>query len=558
MAEKYVDLNATGANNGLTLVDAWTTLASAESGADALDRINVSAGNYLEASFTCNKELTWLATGVVTLQGSSTSWLLISQTSVLQTLDGFVFDGELLKTPSILRLNTAGNNIVFKNSEVKNPEPSSSLYSTANTTTVNVTFDNMVFNGTSSAVMFNLIENSQFNCLNSNLSGNYNGIGNAQNSADYKFNGNTVNITLNGTTPLWSCKNITGSVEMNGNAVTLSSSTAFSKMFRADSCENVSISNNVIDSRNATENHSSVLVEATLVGVYPNAVVDNNDIDNDSLSGAVVLVGTDTPTGGTPDALEGAVISNQTVRCNSASGGIHGIELGYNKGLVKTSKVYDAGYGIVIKGTQDFLGVGGAVANLLFNSNNVVSIHCKGTKNVPVVNNSIYANNGAIPVSGYIYSKINEQSSDTPATGTKIHNQIIMATGNADVGNMVNIDLTSIPNAEIDGNLYYAPNASLRFVYGGNSYSDLASWNAAISGTDFEGDPMFVDPENGNFELQAGSAAIGIGVKYWGNKPRPSGNNGEPVPDVQIDSGMNQSLHSINHPGNPNFVPLGA
>ena len=67
--------------------------------------------------------------------------------------------------------------------------------------------------------------------------------------------------------------------------------------------------------------------------------------------------------------------------------------------------------------------------------------------------------------------------------------------------------------------------------------------------TDILADPL-MNPLT--YELAANSPCIGAGAgtKYWGTKPRPSGLDGEPFPDVAIDIGALQSKLNEFHPAN--------
>lgn len=71
-----------------------------------------------------------------------------------------------------------------------------------------------------------------------------------------------------------------------------------------------------------------------------------------------------------------------------------------------------------------------------------------------------------------------------------------------------------------------------------------------IDDTSIIADPMFVDSDNDNYNLREGSPCIGIGIKWWGNDPRPQSLSGEPLPDTQIDIGAYQSTWDPNHPVN--------
>ena len=74
---------------------------------------------------------------------------------------------------------------------------------------------------------------------------------------------------------------------------------------------------------------------------------------------------------------------------------------------------------------------------------------------------------------------------------------------------------------------------------------------AAWQGAGYDADSVNSDPLlDGNLSPQDGSPCLGVGVKWWGNDARPSGYDGEPMPDTKIDVGSIQTTLDPGHPAN--------
>ena len=77
-----------------------------------------------------------------------------------------------------------------------------------------------------------------------------------------------------------------------------------------------------------------------------------------------------------------------------------------------------------------------------------------------------------------------------------------------------------LANITFDYNLYYTPNALIGWADAhDNRFTTFASWQAAFQINESNGigaDPMFTDPQNGDFHIQATSPAIGRGLKVSG------------------------------------------
>ncbi|HHJ80411.1 MAG TPA: hypothetical protein ENJ65_02125 [Candidatus Tenderia electrophaga] len=149
--------------------------------------------------------------------------------------------------------------------------------------------------------------------------------------------------------------------------------------------------------------------------------------------------------------------------------------------------------------------------------------------------NSYFANNTMVDCDTGIYAQAG-------CGEWQAVNNIVVSSGKT------NTDFGSGSTVSADNNLYSGLNV---FMHGGVSY-DFGGWQAQTGndGNSLFEDPLFVDPENGDYNLQKNSPCVGKGVKWWGNGPRPESLSGEPLPDADIDLGAYQSTWSPNHPVN--------
>ena len=98
-------------------------------------------------------------------------------------------------------------------------------------------------------------------------------------------------------------------------------------------------------------------------------------------------------------------------------------------------------------------------------------------------------------------------------------------------------------NPTLDYNCYFG--ATVETTWNGPNAAVIP-----IGANSIELDPLFVDAQNNNYNLQKNSPCVGVGTKWWGNGARPETLSGEPLPDTKIDLGAYQSTWDANHPKN--------
>lgn len=93
----------------------------------------------------------------------------------------------------------------------------------------------------------------------------------------------------------------------------------------------------------------------------------------------------------------------------------------------------------------------------------------------------------------------------TPTTGLSFYNNIMYNIGQRKIRHELTVDMTIH-----DFNCFYNELSAQRY---GTSYSSLAAWQSAtgLDGNSIITDPLFVDPANDDFHLQAASPCRGIG-----------------------------------------------
>jgi hypothetical protein len=93
------------------------------------------------------------------------------------------------------------------------------------------------------------------------------------------------------------------------------------------------------------------------------------------------------------------------------------------------------------------------------------------------------------------------------ATGNVIRNNILVTRFQAIV-----VEPSCVDGTVIDHNLYFGSIEPERFMWAGEYRSIGDMREAGYCQGDIQGDPLFVDPANADFSLQAGSPAIGAGA----------------------------------------------
>jgi hypothetical protein len=202
---------------------------------------------------------------------------------------------------------------------------------------------------------------------------------------------------------------------------------------------------------------------------------------------------------------------------------------------------YDEGHGIAL---DDWAGPGIIRCNYT-HDNQGLGISCnKG------FGNQIYGNIIANNALGGI----------TAWHDTKIRNNTFYQNGIADIATSRQIWMVkklgiSLNNqSELSYNIIYCKNNQAYLVSAINqvcknnllyNYFSTNAWGGLVTTGVITNNPLL----DANFVPQA-TQAYGYGEKWWGLNPRPSGYNGEPLPDIGIDIGAIQTSNNIFHPKN--------
>ena len=287
---------------------------------------------------------------------------------------------------------------------------------------------------------------------------------------------------------------------------------------------------------------------------FENALIEGNTVSNIQLNDGITLHG------GPFDGDHNVIRSNEIFDI-IVEDGIDIVE-GHNYTTIEDNEIYRcAVYGIIDKGSsttiqRNFVYDCDACAisakglvetticcNLTMNSGlgqtrSVVELGDIGAYSV----NSLLANNTIIGESNIFTNGIVQIFLD--ATSPAMKNNIIVTE------NVVPSIYDQNSLSDVDYNLTVSTNGTPYNL--ANVLVSLVDWR--ISGRDANGlvttDPKFINAVAGDYNLQETSPAVGIGVKWWGNKPRPTSMNGEPLPDTGIDMGAYQSTWDANHPAN--------
>lgn len=546
MTTRYVDKlgTDTGAGTG-TGASAWLTLVYAEDNAIAGDTIEVNAGTYIEADATFGglhsaKELIWNVTGEVVVQSSTTNHVLILTAAAPAIFTGFVFDAEGANSVlGIIRLASSAANKTVTGGTIKDAATDKEVVN--GTTGSNITISNNTISSTNRV-------NICFNCGNmagdltitgNTLSGTFIQlfVADSTTTGDIVFTNNSGTITTAGGNSKILVNAAAGSVTINDNNFSVLTGSDLTRFIDVNRCTDLEIDNNTIDtSASGVTAHTSIEVRASFAGSYTNPYITNNTCLSSTVAGQVILVGDDTGLSSVPSELDGAVITGNIV--TSTSNSPHGIEYGYNKnGIVSGNYVYGVGIGIVMKGTEDWLGLDGCSGNLIVDCYDSW-IRVKGFKNLNVCDNTMAATSGHAPItSGMLHITDNDTTGGSASNDVNAYNNIFYQ--HADDHLMVYCpDTASASGLDVDYSYVWdGTSGDGTWIIDGTTYSTWAAWQAVQDGNGTNADPNFVDEVD--FEL---IATLGGGFKWWGNKPRPLGNNGEPKPDSVIDRGCNQKL----------------
>ena len=268
-----------------------------------------------------------------------------------------------------------------------------------------------------------------------------------------------------------------------------------------------------------------------------NVVHNNSNIGIDAIGGEGVASGYSQYNGSPNDQARNGEISDNTVysiHSNSlGSNGPYGlgcycadgIYLDGSAGIiVERNTVYDVDLGIEVTGEGAAQNTTNNVVrdNLFFYNSYVgISIGGQGTpggsSNSTILNNTTWSN-GISAASG----PLGEFATGTNLTGTNLVENNIFYSSSVS-GTLVNAVTTS--GVILNHNLYYAPNSSENWIWGGQTYTSFLPYHTGSKqdGMSKYADPMFVNTNAKppttlpNLNLQAGSPALSAGTI-----PRPA------------------------------------
>lgn len=256
------------------------------------------------------------------------------------------------------------------------------------------------------------------------------------------------------------------------------------------------------------------------------ATIARNKIHSTSEAGYYIALGTEATSTG-DDNYDGSIIEHNEVYGVNYSGGtatsVHGLFVGFNiKCHVRHNYMNGAYYGIVVKSDSfDWEDTGGVYGNIFIN-NNVMGIYNKGSVNLNIFNNTVYANSTYHMETAGIYCAANVAAN---SSGTKIYNNII---SNPKEDPLIRIDASNDTGVVISNNLYFnvdGSTADTNFYFPSSAYTTFATWASAASDTgSVYGNPYFADlnmrtPYDariawGSYANGIGKAITATGVTY--------------------------------------------
>ena len=530
----------------------WKTIIHAESAVADDDTVNIAAGTYLETNFwTAAKAVHWIGATTpdltVTIQSTSASYLLVtaSNNSKAINFDSLIFDGQGIKTQSIVLNNINSTNKTFNNVKLINPKAGSNFTKTSSGSgsivwnnpvledggvAAGYAFEwNLINSGTISGGTFNFTGNTQLlNVHGSGVTGGTVELSGMTGSAGVALTSPPfVNVSQSSWTAKIKNNNFTLTSATQPNTITISGQTA------------PEVSGNTIDTTHSVDAFVNINITSPAGVSAPSPLISNNTIRTTSKISQVILVGTDSTSIG-DNKIDGGIVENNHIYgpfyydTNAAGVSKHCIEYGYNKeGIVRNNFVSGCAFGIVMKGApQDYINGGGVYNNVVLGTKGDSSIRIKGIDNIPVYNNTFYTD----PLwSGNSFGMLYITQSDAPvvpSTGTDVKNNAFLG---LDTKNLINVDtLSAAAGFTSDYNLHWNNTGSgLDYVVGGDTYTGFAGF--AVAGRDthsVSGNPLFTDASANDFSLQYASPAIDSGSVIGGRTADILNNHIYGTPDI--------------------------
>ncbi len=243
----------------------------------------------------------------------------------------------------------------------------------------------------------------------------------------------------------------------------------------------------------------------------------NNTIRSRSWGGIGITLGRDNSTAG-DTKYNGGIIQGNTIygpyyynTSLNTQVTTHGILFGHNyNGIVQYNTVNGEGYGIVMKSIGGSNTSGGVFYNKLINNKGFTGVRIKGTANLAVTNNTIYAD-ATTGYSSFDLINISINNAGQYGSGAMLRNNILETKGA--VSSLITFDdTTSQAGFTSDYNTIYRTTAGNSAYYDA-VYKTFAQWQALGFDThSLTSDPLFTDVSTYDYTLPYNSPVIDTGT----------------------------------------------
>lgn len=263
------------------------------------------------------------------------------------------------------------------------------------------------------------------------------------------------------------------------------------------------ISNNLITQGTSAQSFSGFQLSAA--NEIQSAIIRNNTMVTAGTSGGGWIIGSDSSLSSDNKVALSLFEKNKFI----STGVVHGCLFGYQQNPIGRYNwiEFTQNYGFVVEdkdAATDYVS-GGIYGNVIKSGGYAIVCNMDGL----IVYNNTFIMTGEIGVSTYA-----GQSHTQIPINAKIKNNIFISLGTSADTRVVKFESVT---QEVDYNIYYSPNAILKFQIGANSYT-FAEWQAlgfdthSVVLTAGQFAALFTDYANSDYSLPAGSAAIGAGV----------------------------------------------
>jgi hypothetical protein len=492
----------------------WATISKAVSTAANGDIIVINDGTYSGTELGATnfvslaaKLLNFFAfrSGNVTISSSAgavTGLIRINNVPATSgvTFYGLIFDGASLSTP-VFCDNASANTptITFTNCTWQNPLNFANSFTA---TKAVLTYNNAQFAGTNRAFI-------SWQTMAATSALTFNG-GNISQSSRTTANDGLINVKATASGTSLTINGLTGSGTINSGVAS-----GVFDIIRCFDVSTVQITNSNLSLLGHPGTAIGAVIRATPDTTIAMAVtVAGNTINNESTGGYGILVGADATGAGNNQAnncvIEGNIVT--ATRANQqATTPVHGIIVGWSQGgTIRRNKVSGCGHGIISKANTTTTAY--VYSNIIVDSE-FEHLYAKGSADVIFSNNTLYATSATTANTIAMARLAVGDDGSTGSSSVTVENNILYA---ANAAALKVFELTdSFSSGTYNNNNYFLASGALPancFSYQGTTYSTVAAWAAAQEATAISGDPVLVDPANGNFNLGTGSAAKWAGV----------------------------------------------